>query len=96
MTHKPTCEELEQRVRELERDAIEHKKTENALRESEEKVKALLNAPTNSSLLIDMNGIILSLNQTAAQSLGKRIRIQAMGNIHPVQPVRLPIILIPI
>lgn len=46
---------------------------EEALRESEETTRALLNAPTESALLLDTEGNILSLNDPAAEAFGKKI-----------------------
>ncbi len=42
MAGKPTYEELEQRVNELEKEALEHKRMEEVLRESEEKYSKLV------------------------------------------------------
>ncbi len=42
MARKPTYEELEQRVKELEKEAINAKKTEEALRESDERYRSLI------------------------------------------------------
>ncbi|GAF80361.1 unnamed protein product, partial [marine sediment metagenome] len=42
MARKPTYEELEQRVKELEKEALEHKRVEEVLRESEEKYSKLV------------------------------------------------------
>jgi PAS domain-containing protein len=42
MVRKPTYEELEQRVKELEKEAINAKKAEEALRESEERYRSLI------------------------------------------------------
>ncbi len=43
MAKKPTYEELEQRVKELEKESIEGKQAERALRESEEKFQTVVN-----------------------------------------------------
>ncbi len=48
------------------------KQAEIALRESEATARALLNAPTDSVILIDDKGIILEMNETAASRFGKR------------------------
>ena len=42
MAGKPTYEELEQRVKDLEKEALEHKRVEEVLRESEEKYSKLV------------------------------------------------------
>ena len=41
MAKKPTCEELERRVKELKNEAFARKQAEEALRESEEKYRNL-------------------------------------------------------
>ena len=46
MAKKPIYEELEQRIKELEKEAVEYKRVEEELRSSEEQYKTL----TNSSL----------------------------------------------
>jgi diguanylate cyclase (GGDEF)-like protein/PAS domain S-box-containing protein len=51
------------------RDVTEVKKGELALKESQETVKALLNAPTEAALLIDAGGTILALNEMARKRL---------------------------
>jgi PAS domain S-box-containing protein len=54
------------------RDMNKRKKAEDALRESEATARALMNAPTDSVILMDTQGIILALNETAALRFGKR------------------------
>ncbi|MBN1102271.1 MAG: PAS domain-containing protein [Deltaproteobacteria bacterium] len=49
----------------------QRKAAEEALRESEETTRALLNAPTEGALLLDTEGVILALNKTAADRFGK-------------------------
>lgn len=56
MSKKPSHEEFEQSVKELEKD---------------EALRALLNATIESAVLINMEGKILAINQIAAQRLGK-------------------------
>jgi PAS domain S-box-containing protein len=51
----------------------ESKQAQEALRKSEETTRALLNAPTESALLIDRRGTILALNETAQQRLGRNM-----------------------
>lgn len=52
-------------------DITARKQAEQALRESEQTARALLNAPGMSALLIDREGVILGLNRTLAESLEK-------------------------
>ena len=50
----------------LERREIEHNVVEERLRESEERIRAMFNATSDSVLLIDPHGIVLVANQIAA------------------------------
>jgi two-component system NtrC family sensor kinase len=52
-------------------DITELKETEQALLDSEETARAILNAATESMILTDSWGYILDLNETAAQRLGR-------------------------
>jgi len=54
-------------------EIAERVQMEKSLRESEEKLRAILNATTETVILLDDQGIILSLNQTAAQRLGLEV-----------------------
>ncbi|MBD1939815.1 bifunctional diguanylate cyclase/phosphodiesterase [Microcoleus sp. FACHB-68] len=76
-----TCAELESQLialktqlnqanEQLQKEIEERKKVEKALQEREERVQALLNAPAESALLIDPQGIILATSEIAAQRLG--------------------------
>jgi len=53
-------------------DITGRKRAEQAMRESEATARALINAPTDSILLLDAQGVILDLNETAALRFGKR------------------------
>jgi PAS domain S-box-containing protein len=50
---------------------IEGIRAQDALKKSEETARALLNAPHDWAVLIDPEGTILAINQTAAQRIGK-------------------------
>ena len=54
------------------RDINDRKKAEETLRESEATARALLNAPTDSVILLDDRGMILALNEIASSRFGKR------------------------
>jgi PAS domain S-box-containing protein len=56
----------------ISRDITERMQMEQELREKELTTRALLNAPTDSIILIDDTGIILEMNETAALRFGKR------------------------
>ncbi|MGA7874214.1 MAG: PAS domain S-box protein [Desulfoferrobacter sp.] len=55
------------------RDITDRKLTELALRESEETARALLNAPTDSAILIDPYGKVRAINKIGAERLGKKV-----------------------
>ena len=52
-------------------DITERKQTEEKLRVREQTLRAFLNAPTESAILVDTEGTILDINRIAAQRLGK-------------------------
>ncbi|UCD89516.1 MAG: PAS domain S-box protein, partial [Desulfobacterales bacterium] len=71
MSRKLTYEELEQRVKELENEAVEQKRVEKRLEEKEQILWALLNALPETAILVDLEGTILAINEVAAQRFGK-------------------------
>jgi len=52
-------------------DITDRKQTEEKLRVREQTLRAFLNAPTESAILVDTEGTILDINRIAAQRLGK-------------------------
>jgi len=50
-----------------------YKRAEGALRESEATIRALIDSPVDSILLVNPDGIILDTNQTFAQRIGRRV-----------------------
>ncbi len=71
MTDKPTYEELEQRVRELENAQTERKRAEKALRESEFQKALILNSTSELVGYYDKDLRIIWVNTAAASSVGK-------------------------
>ena len=70
MSKKPTYEELEYKVKVLEREAVWRKQAEDALRKSEERFRSLFeNAPVWIHLL-DIHGTILLTNPISVSELG--------------------------
>jgi PAS domain S-box-containing protein len=60
-------------VRSMSHDVTERLRAEQALRESEETARALVNATNDSVFLIDTAGTVLALNEITAKRLGKRV-----------------------
>jgi PAS domain S-box-containing protein len=71
MAEKPTHAELEQRVKELEKEFGRRMRVKETLRQSEETARALLNATSDSAILIDTQGTIIAINEIAVHRLGK-------------------------
>jgi PAS domain S-box-containing protein len=60
-------------------DVTEQKQAEESLRESEETARALLNAPSERLILMDIEGNTLDLNENMLKSIGKT-RKELIGN----------------
>lgn len=71
MSVQASPQELLEKVRDLEKKAIERDRLEEELRKSEETARVLLNAIPDRALLLDREGVILALNSTAAEAFGK-------------------------
>ena len=69
MAKKPTYEELEQRVKELEKESAERKRAEEALRQSEDQKKAILDASIDRIRLVDKDMRIIWANKTTTREL---------------------------
>ena len=70
MANKPTYEELEQKVKELERESIERKKTEEVIRESEEKYRTLFNESRDAIYITTREGKFLDVNRALLELFG--------------------------
>lgn len=77
MIKKPSCEELEKRIQELEHAESERKRGDEALKESEERLKALSEASFE-AIFLSEKGICLDQNQTAERIFGFT-RAEAVG-----------------
>ena len=71
-------EELEQSNLQLSNEISTRVQAEAALRQSERRARALLDAPPDSALLADLDGTILDINEIAAARLGVNIH-EAIG-----------------
>ena len=87
MGKKPTYEELEQRVKELENEAFERKKAEEALRESEEKYRSIFSSATDTFLIFDYDGNIVEANPQAREMYGysheELVGLSGKDIVHP-------------
>jgi len=70
MDRKPTYEELEERIRELEQEHARHEEVEAALRESEEKFKAAFEGSHDAITITTKEGKVLDCNQRALEMYG--------------------------
>jgi len=70
MSHQPTYEELEQRVRELENEAVRRKRAEEALRASEAQKRAILDASLDRIRYVDKEMRIIWGNKTTVSLHG--------------------------
>ena len=71
MTTKPSYDELEKLVISLNREVTECRNLQRYLHQAEETARALLNATTDSAILIDATGEIVAINETAAKWLSE-------------------------
>ena len=69
MTQKPSYEELEQRVQELEFNALECKQAKELLRRSEMKYRLLAESATDVICVIDLDQFALSYASPSVESV---------------------------
>jgi PAS domain S-box-containing protein len=77
MAGKPTYEELEQRINNFKKEAVERKRVGEALRDSEAQLKALSEAPFE-AIFLSEKGVCLDQNQAAERMFGYT-RAEAIG-----------------
>ena len=70
MARKPTYEELEQKVKGLEKEVFRLKKSEVTLRESEERLKILFEYAPDAYYLTDLKGFFIDGNKAAEEMIG--------------------------
>jgi len=71
MTRKPTYKEMEQRIKESERQSIKNEQAEgNALRESEGKLKSILSSMADVVFMVDKNGRFVFYHTPSPGHLG--------------------------
>jgi len=72
MAKKLTYEELEQRVKELEKEALGRKQVEEALKESENRFRTLVEKSVEAIFLVNFDIEIVFWNPTAEEMIGLR------------------------
>ena len=71
--HKiPSYEELEQRVRTLEKEAVKRKQAEEELRHSEIRFRLIIERNADGIVIVDRNGSVRFANPTAESRLGRK------------------------
>jgi PAS domain S-box-containing protein len=91
MALKQDRKTLEKKIRELEEALQQCRQAGKSVSEAEETARALLNATSESAILIDTKGTILAVNEVAVQRLGKlNVNIIRM-NINDVLPLDVAI-----
>jgi PAS domain S-box-containing protein len=96
MGRRPTYEELEERVKELEKEAAERRLTQESLRESEERLKAVLDTIQAGIVVIDPEThIIVGVNSAAGRMVGAQgqqiLGSPCHGYICPAEEGRCPV-----
>jgi diguanylate cyclase (GGDEF)-like protein/PAS domain S-box-containing protein len=89
MPAKPSYEDLEKRVTSLTQEIAACRNLQQYLHQAEETARALLNATTDSAILIDTKGKILAINETAAMRLSKYNADMMRKNLLDILPPAL-------
>ena len=87
MPRKPTYSELQQRVKELEKEAAKRKWAEEALKESEEKYRTILDSIEEAYFEVDIAGNFTFFNDSLSKILGHtRAELLGMNNRDHMTP----------
>lgn len=73
MAQKPTYEELEQRVKALEREAAEFRKAEERLHTSARRLKTLFDFIPYPTVVFTLDGLVSFLNPAFTETFGWRL-----------------------
>ncbi|MFC1823132.1 PAS domain S-box protein [Thermodesulfobacteriota bacterium] len=91
MAKKPTYEELEQRVKELEEDNLKKKSVEVALRENEEKWRLLTENSPDHIMLLDLDYNIQLINHTVPDLTIEEVIGRSIMNFSPLDQHQMAI-----
>jgi diguanylate cyclase (GGDEF)-like protein/PAS domain S-box-containing protein len=86
MTTKPTYEELEKLANALKQEVAACSNLQGFLHQAEETARALLNATTDSAILIDTQGGILAINENAVKQFAKHDVNLVRKNLFDILP----------
>ena len=89
MTAKLSYEELEKRITSLTQEVESCRNLQRFLQQAEETARALLNATSDSAILIDTKGKILAINEIAAKRLSKNNVDMMRQNLLDILPPAL-------
>ncbi len=84
MARKPTYEDLEQKNKELEKEFVKHKKTEEALRLSEERYRTVVQDQTEVISRFRVDGTFTFVNDVFCRFFGKSSKELLGKRWHPV------------
>jgi PAS domain S-box-containing protein len=70
MSNKPTYEELEQKVQELEREVVKREQVEESLKKSEDLKRSFMNSATDGFILFDAAMNVVDINEVAMSIFG--------------------------
>ena len=79
MSNKPTYEELERRLQDLEREVARHRSTEGELRRAEERYRRFFEDDLTGDFLTDADGIILDCNPAFLRIFGYEDKSEVLG-----------------
>ena len=83
MTQKPTYEELEKQIQELELTALSIKESEEALKNSYKNFQALLNNSSDYIMVADSEGFPVTFNVSYAQIIYKALGVEMKPGLKP-------------
>ena len=91
MVNKPTYEELEQKVKRLEKEISERKQEGEVLRERGEQYRSLVESTEDSIYLLNKDGIYQFVNEKHLSRLGckaNRAIGKTYGDFHPLKDTK--------
>jgi len=89
MKRQPTFKELEQKAKKLEKELLEHRRAEKALKDAEIQYKEIFNSATAGFIIFDIKGHIVEANPEACKMHGytraEMLKLSGKDIVHPNQ-----------